>query len=851
MNVNDINKLSDKEYFDSCFEPVIRFAVTSDVHITEHQVEERLALLFEKTYEYAESHESYNKLDGVFVAGDFGHRGYLPVMEKFFGIVNAKAKEETVVRAVLGNHEFFEDVPAVENLLKASGYDSPDAHLVIGGFHFICLSPSFEDGFGNEKKDWLEKEMEIAAADDPTGKKPIFVFQHHPLIDTVLGSKHEGVENLREVLNNYPQAVDFAGHSHVTVLDPRSVWQGEFTALGTGALNYITTDIAGVRGGASPIGREGGYGRGSSRDTIQFYIVEVDANYAIKVNIYDVTRRELLPNPILIRSVGDVSKFVYTDARAERSEKPVFAPDSEIVIIDEDETSVKMLFSQATCKDTVQHYACELYKGDELVHREYRLSCSYYYPIPKNLTVSFDELTAGEEYTLKITAVNPWGKMSDSREFRFVHNAIDFSEIPDEEYFEKYFIPTVRFAVTSDVHLGQECGIEDEHLKGLFETSFKYADSHDKYGKLDGVFFTGDITDSGEGGDGSMIRFFNIVDENSRETTYARAVLGNHETGDKAERAVERLCRIAGYDSPDEHFTMSGFHFIMISPYVDGTGWGFDETKQAWLEKEMEIAAADDPTGKKPIFVFRHHNICGTVAASTPYGAADVKYIMKRYQQAVDFSGHSHFPINDPRCIWQGHFTAFSCGTLHVLETDVVGIREAYTTPSDKEGGWGKKPPLKEAASMFYIVEADARNSIKVQIFDINTGTVVGKPYLIRAVGGYGDFVYVNERKDWALPPVFSSDAKAEIIEKGENSVKIRFPQASCDDTVQHYRCMLCKGEQVLKTEYRLSCSYLIPTPETLTVTFDELEAGEYTVKILAVSPWEKISEPLSFEFEV
>ena len=102
-----------------------------------------------------------------------------------------------------------------------------------------------------------------------------------------------------------------------------------------------------------------------------------------------------------------------------------------------------------------------------------------------------------------------------------------------------------------------------------------------------------------------------------------------------------------------------------------------------------------------------------------------------------------------------------------------------------------------------------------------------------------------------ALPPVFSSDAKAEIIEKGENSVKIRFPQASCDDTVQHYRCMLCKGEQVLKTEYRLSCSYLIPTPETLTVTFDELEAGEYTVKILAVSPWEKISEPLSFEFEV
>ena len=45
-----------------------------------------------------------------------------------------------------------------------------------------------------------------------------------------------------EILKNYPQVVDFSGHSHVPINDPRSIHQKHFTALGTGSLSYFELD---------------------------------------------------------------------------------------------------------------------------------------------------------------------------------------------------------------------------------------------------------------------------------------------------------------------------------------------------------------------------------------------------------------------------------------------------------------------------------------------------------------------------------------------------------------------------------------------------------------------------------
>ena len=413
--------MTDEAYFEEKFEPVLRFVVASDVHVDDQdseQEEERLVKLFEAAYAYAGSQSGHKKLDGVFIVGDFSNRGTPSSMKKFFSIVDEQLRDETTFRVSLGNHEYYYNKNnTVQDFLGVSGYESADTHLTIGGYHFLMVSPDKGGkGYNKNKQRWLAKELEAAAADDPTGRKPIFVFQHHHVSDTVYGSGRWGVEDLRDVLSRYPQVVDFSGHSHFPICDPTSIWQGEFTALGTGTLSYYEMGLAGVDPDyIFPIDREGGYAEKSSgiRDAAQFYFVEVDANHAIKIQGYDLLSDTFMMEPYLLRTVGDPSRFQYTDARAETSEQPVFPEGAAIEPINVNVFGMYLRFPQAVCRDNVQHYRCELYKKGELVDTVYRLSCTFFRPVPETLTAIFDDVYANQEYTVKIYAVNSWGKASD------------------------------------------------------------------------------------------------------------------------------------------------------------------------------------------------------------------------------------------------------------------------------------------------------------------------------------------------------------------------------------------------------------------------------------------------------
>ena len=413
--------MADDMYFEERFEPVLRFAVASDVHVDDQdsqQEEERLAKLFETAYAYAESQNGYKNLDGVFIAGDFSNRGTPSSMEKFFSIVEENLRDGTEFRTILGNHEYYYNKSnTVKDFLRVSGYESADAHLVINGYHVLMVSPDKGGkGYGRAKQNWLGKELKAAAAEDPTGKKPIFVFQHHHVSDTVYGSGRWGVEDLREVLNRYPQVIDFSGHSHFPICDPTSIWQGEFTALGTGTLSYYEMGLAGVDPDyIFPTDREGGYAETSSgeRDAAQFYLVEVDANHAVRILGYDLLSDTFMMEPYLLRSVGDPSQFRYTNERAETSQEPVFPESAVIEPINVNGFGMYLEFPQAVCDDNVQHYRCELYKNGELADMVYRLSCTFFRPVPESLTVIFDNVYANQPYTVKIFAVNSWGKESE------------------------------------------------------------------------------------------------------------------------------------------------------------------------------------------------------------------------------------------------------------------------------------------------------------------------------------------------------------------------------------------------------------------------------------------------------
>lgn len=76
----------------------------------------------------------------------------------------------------------------------------------------------------------------------PTDGKPFFYFQHFHPKDTCSGPWvwGQGGGNVTKALNKYPNCVCFSGHSHTSLTDERSIWQGAFTSIGTASLSYIS-----------------------------------------------------------------------------------------------------------------------------------------------------------------------------------------------------------------------------------------------------------------------------------------------------------------------------------------------------------------------------------------------------------------------------------------------------------------------------------------------------------------------------------------------------------------------------------------------------------------------------------
>ena len=76
-----------------------------------------------------------------------------------------------------------------------------------------------------------------------SGAKPFFYAQHAHPKDTCLGPWAWGAEPLStKVLSKFPNAVAFSGHSHYSLTDERTVWQGAFTSVNTSSMRYSSLD---------------------------------------------------------------------------------------------------------------------------------------------------------------------------------------------------------------------------------------------------------------------------------------------------------------------------------------------------------------------------------------------------------------------------------------------------------------------------------------------------------------------------------------------------------------------------------------------------------------------------------
>ena len=242
--------------------PLMEFQVVSDAHIS--------TALHAEHFESMLKDIAKNSPDsaGIFAIGDMVEQGSSAVQWNTLWSIYDSVEGAPNMYLGMGNHEAygFQMYSSVldtflENLRLPEGYEKPDTpyyDLWIGGIHFIFLGDSElpVDGqratIGYEQYGWLAEKL----AENADGR-PIFLFMHQPLRDTVAGSYADqgwwGIEDgdvLRAMLEEYPQVIMFNGHTHWTLDTETSMYGSDETAVifNTASVGYLWSSYYRVAG---------------------------------------------------------------------------------------------------------------------------------------------------------------------------------------------------------------------------------------------------------------------------------------------------------------------------------------------------------------------------------------------------------------------------------------------------------------------------------------------------------------------------------------------------------------------------------------------------------------------------
>ncbi|RXZ81297.1 metallophosphoesterase [Paenibacillaceae bacterium] len=231
--------------------PLLSFQVITDTHVTvdpehEHNVN------FERALKDIATHAKQSS--GIMHIGDVTDHGHVEEYKELQRILRENRQGLPEIRFTLGNHDVgFGDWQTRSSLFYTHTGNSSSYHdHWINGYHFIFLGT--EQGLeifcdlSKQQLQWLEGKLAEHADDH----KPIFIFLHQPLKDTVAGSKEDqkwyGVvqdEQLGDILSRYPQTILFSGHTHWELESTSVMFDGGgimATCFNAASTAYLWTD---------------------------------------------------------------------------------------------------------------------------------------------------------------------------------------------------------------------------------------------------------------------------------------------------------------------------------------------------------------------------------------------------------------------------------------------------------------------------------------------------------------------------------------------------------------------------------------------------------------------------------
>ena len=384
------------------------------------------------------------------------------------------------------------------------------------------------------------------------------------------------------------------------------------------------------------------------------------------------------------------------------------------------------------------------------------------------------------------------------------------------------FTPVLRFIASSDTHVRDTDDTTVQRIGKMIDLGYSAAESDPHYKTLDALVIAGDLTNDGTKTE--FEKFTAAVNGSLKaETRFLGVVAKNHD-GYKMRRAKMRgvYSSLTGNDA-DFHVVIRGYHFIGVSA-SEYDLLHYDPGQLAWLKAQLDAAVADDPD--KPVFVIHHEHVRNTVYGSSLYDMWGVPYftsILKQYPQIVDFSGHSHYPLNDPRSVWQDEFTAIGTGAIYYAEFTVGATRTYH--PQDAYD-----------VATCWIVEVDSANRIRLTGMDVNAGAVLCEYILDNPADPANRDYTPQKRKAASRSPVFDENAVLTVRSEGGKSI-LQFPAAQSADgmPVVLYRVYVQNKRGItVSKDWTMPQYYRISNQQTVEHTLRGVRPGSYTVRVCA-----------------
>ena len=391
------------------------------------------------------------------------------------------------------------------------------------------------------------------------------------------------------------------------------------------------------------------------------------------------------------------------------------------------------------------------------------------------------------------------------------------------------FVPAVRVVAFTDSH---NC---NDHVADAIDTAYELFDGDETYAGVDAFFGLGDF--SSVGGEGDYQRYAETLHAHVREETVLVNIHGNHEF--KNDNYREYFIQHFGHD-PDTVTEVNGFSCIAFSGERGATEWTYTAGSLKWLDDA--ISAAEKKADGKAILVFQHPHPFGTVYGSSVWCDPQLNPVFNKHPGIVDFSGHSHFPLNDPRSIWQGSYTAVGCGAMATFELEDHGIP-------------GQHPAGYDPAAEICVIEADNDGSVRIRGYDLLSDSYFCD-YYIDDVNDAGTYAYTYKNmKAQDAAPVFPTEAQASAAkeEGGEWVLTFSEAQAAPGFVVHDYKITVkdASGKKVFSDSV-INDYYVIDGDPCahIRIGAETLESGKtYQLTVRAESAYHKFSAPLELTF--